>query len=397
MAPLVPDIIGNELNLVVALLIGIAFGFILEQAGFSTSKKLVGLFYGYDFTVLRVFFTAGLTAMIGVIALGHFGILDINLIYINPTYIWSAVSGGLIMGLGFVVGGFCPGTSICAAAIGKIDAMIFIAGSLLGVFIFAEGYPVFEEHYKSGFWGYPQIFDTVGVSQAVFAVLLTVAAVAAFIVTTLIEKRVNGKSNPEFVPAGMYLAIAVVTIFISFTAFLLPEKKSDVLSKASDKDVMNTFKAVKMTEDEFAFRIIDEDKKMMIIDLRTKEQFGLMSFPNSVNLSHEKLFGKDAAKIFSKKNTDYVFIADNEESELMAAFIAAELGHENVFVLSGGLDGFNRNIINFQPADKILTRQEKDTYRFREKAKILIPEIIKANKEKAAPENKESKRVLGGC
>ena len=56
MGPLVPDIIGNELNLVVALLIGIAFGFILEQAGFSTSKKLVGLFYGYDFTVLRVFF-----------------------------------------------------------------------------------------------------------------------------------------------------------------------------------------------------------------------------------------------------------------------------------------------------------------------------------------------------
>ena len=56
MGPLVPDIIGNELNLVAALFIGIAFGFILEQAGFSTSKKLVGLFYGYDFTVLRVFF-----------------------------------------------------------------------------------------------------------------------------------------------------------------------------------------------------------------------------------------------------------------------------------------------------------------------------------------------------
>ena len=58
MAPLVPDIIGNEFNLVVALFIGIAFGYILEQAGFSSTKKLVGLFYGYDFTVLRVFFTA---------------------------------------------------------------------------------------------------------------------------------------------------------------------------------------------------------------------------------------------------------------------------------------------------------------------------------------------------
>ena len=129
MGPLVPDIIGNDLNYIVALIIGILFGMVLEQAGFSTSKKLVGLFYGYDFTVLRVFFTAGITAMVGVIALNHFGLLDINLIYINPTYLWSALVGGIIMGLGFVIGGFCPGTSVCAAAIGKIDAMYFVLGS----------------------------------------------------------------------------------------------------------------------------------------------------------------------------------------------------------------------------------------------------------------------------
>ena len=137
MGPLVPDIIGIDLNFIFALIIGILFGAILEQAGFSTSKKLVGLFYGYDFTVLRVFFTAGIVAMIGVLALTHFGLLDINLTYINPTFLWSAIIGGLIMGLGFIVGGFCPGTSVCAAAIGKIDAMIFIGGALLGVLLFA--------------------------------------------------------------------------------------------------------------------------------------------------------------------------------------------------------------------------------------------------------------------
>ena len=155
MGPLVPDIISNNLNFIVALVIGILFGAILEQAGFSTSKKLVGLFYGYDFTVLRVFFTAGLVAMIGVMGLEHYGLIDINLVYINPTFLWSAIIGGLIMGLGFVVGGFCPGTSVCAAAIGKIDAMIFIGGSLIGVLIFAEGYPLFEGLYKSANWGNP--------------------------------------------------------------------------------------------------------------------------------------------------------------------------------------------------------------------------------------------------
>ena len=64
MGPFVPDIITNELNLVVGFLIGIAFGFVLEQAGFSSSRKLTGLFYGTDFTVLRVFFSAGVTACV---------------------------------------------------------------------------------------------------------------------------------------------------------------------------------------------------------------------------------------------------------------------------------------------------------------------------------------------
>lgn len=397
MAPLVPDIIGNELNLVVALLIGIAFGFILEQAGFSTSKKLVGLFYGYDFTVLRVFFTAGLTAMIGVIALGHFGLLDLNLIFINPFYIWSAITGGIIMGLGFIIGGFCPGTSICAAAIGKVDAMIFIAGSFIGVFIFAEGYPVFEELYKSGFVGYPHVFESLGMSQALFAVLLTIIAVAAFIVTTLIEKRVNGKLNPEFTPVKLYYGLALITVVISLSAFLLPERQSDIISKASDGKILNSFKPELMSADEFAFRIMDADRTLNVIDFRSAEEFKKMSFPNSVNMTDENMFGKDAAMLFSKKNAAYVIIDDTEENEKKSAYIASELGYENVFILSEGLNGFREKIINFQKPDKIESRNDADVYRFREKAKTVIPEILKANKEKGTQQKKESKRVLGGC
>ena len=186
MGPLVPDVVGNELNFIVALIIGLLFGVILEQAGFSTSKKLVGLFYGYDFTVLRVFFTAGIVAMIGVIALEHFGLLDINLTYINPTFLWSAIIGGLIMGLGFVVGGFCPGTSMCAAAIGKIDAMIVIAGSFIGVLIFAEGYPLWEGLYKANNWGNVRIFDSLGMQQTVFAFILTAFSLFAFWIVSII-------------------------------------------------------------------------------------------------------------------------------------------------------------------------------------------------------------------
>ena len=147
MGPLVPDIISSELNYIIALIVGIGFGFALEQAGFASTKKLVGLFYGYDFTVLRVFFTAGITAMVGVLVLNHVGLLDISIIYINPTFLWSALIGGGIMGFGFIIGGFCPGTSACAAATGRVDGMAFLFGSVIGIFAFAEGYPLWTEIY----------------------------------------------------------------------------------------------------------------------------------------------------------------------------------------------------------------------------------------------------------
>src|SRR6056297_2706593 len=173
MGPLVPFIISEEFNLVVALIAGIGFGFILEQAGFSSTKKLVGLFYGYDFTVLKVFFTAGVTAMIGVLLFGHIGILDLSVIYINPTFLTSAIVGGAIMGAGFIIGGFCPGTSIVAASVGKIDGLAFVFGGFLGVLAFSVGFPYLEELYYANAQGPVIISDKLGISKMLFAFALT--------------------------------------------------------------------------------------------------------------------------------------------------------------------------------------------------------------------------------
>ena len=396
MGPLVPDIIGNELNFVVALLIGIAFGAILDQAGFSTSKKLVGLFYGYDFTVLRVFFTAGVTAMLGVVALGHFGLLDLSIIYINPTFLWSALIGGVIMGLGFVVGGFCPGTSICAAAIGKIDAMIFIVGSLLGVLIFAEGYPLFENIYKVEFWGYPRLFETLGMSQGLFAFLLTAVAVGAFWITTLIENKVNGKPNPEFRPAKLYVALTGIAAIFAFSAFFMPDLKEEYLKQVEDVSYVNSYNLKEMTSDELSFRILDDDKNLLIIDLRSVDEYKEFSLPKSQLISMKDLFGKDAAKMLEVKSRKNVFLADDELTERKAAIIADKLGYDEVSVLKGGLITFKEEILNFTMPDKVTSRWQEDDYRFRLKASKLLPQLIEENKHKAIPK-KTSKRVLGGC
>ncbi len=396
MGPLVPDVVGNELNFIVALIIGIFFGVILEQAGFSTSKKLVGLFYGYDFTVLRVFFTAGIVAMIGVIAFEHFGLLDINLTYINPTFLWSALIGGLIMGLGFVVGGFCPGTSICAAAIGKIDAMIFIAGSFIGVLIFAEGYPLWEGLYKANNWGNVRVFDSLGMQQTVFAFILTAFSLFAFWMVSIIENKVNGIKKPAFRFTPYYVTIGAIGFVLSLSAFVLTERKDSLQNLVSDKEFVNNFDLKTMSVDEFAYRIMKGDNKLQIIDFRPIKEYEKQSLPGSTSFTFDNLFEKEPSKILRIRHKKNVFVANDEFTERQFAIIANRLGFSNVTILKGGLNSFNKAILNFDKNLVATTKQEVDTYRFRTKASSIIPILIKENKS-AGPVKKTQKRVVGGC
>ena len=176
-------------NLLIGFLIGIGFGFALEQAGFSSSRKLAGMFYGYDTTVLKVFFTAAIVALVGSQFLSFFGLLDLSLVYVNPYFIGASIVGGIIMGAGFVMGGFCPGTGISALSIGKIDAFVFLIGGLVGAFLFAETYPIVENFAISGFKGPMKVDEWMGVSPGLFTFILIVAAVLLFWISEIAEKK----------------------------------------------------------------------------------------------------------------------------------------------------------------------------------------------------------------
>ncbi len=190
--PLIPmGVIGQGWDLVIALLLGIAFGYVLESAGFSSSRKLAGVFYGYDFTVLRVFLTAAVTAMLGLLYFGYMGWLDLSMIYVNETYVIATIVGGLIMGLGFITGGYCPGTSMCGVAIGKIDAMVFTGGMFIGILFFSEAFSLFEGIYYSNNLGPVKVYDSLGLSSGVFALLLIVVALVAFVFARIIQNKVK--------------------------------------------------------------------------------------------------------------------------------------------------------------------------------------------------------------
>jgi len=397
MGPLVPDLISQNLNYILALFIGIAFGAILEQAGFSSSRRLVGLFYGYDFTVLRVFFTAGIVAMVGVMALEHFGLLDMNLVYINPTFLWSAIIGGVIMGLGFVVGGYCPGTSFCAAAIGKLDALALIGGALVGVLIFAEGYPLFEGLYKAAYLGSPRISQTLGVSPNLFAFAMVLFALVAFGVASLVERKVNGKSVQPLRWTPSRVGLVAAGIVLALSAFSFTDRKAELLQLAQDERLVRSYPVEAMSVDEFAFRLMDEeDDRIQVIDFRPEAEAAQERLPKSYAFTVDNLFEQEPSRLLRLKGKINLFVANDELTERRMAVIAHELGFRRIQILEGGLNAFREQILRFQPSRPPQGMMEEFTYRFRSKAKRVIPELIRQNKS-SAPVKKEKKRVLGGC
>lgn len=192
MGPLYPqELLSGEYNLLIGFLIGIGFGFALEASGFANTRKLAGVFYGYDFAVLKVFFTSAVVAVIGLYYMDYLNFVDISQLYVQPTYLWAAVIGGMIMGVGFLAGGFCPGTSLCAVAIGKIDGMVFTVGLMIGILIFSESFSTLEPFFESSNLGHITLVDTFSMSPYWIILIITIIAVVAFAFSDWVRSKIK--------------------------------------------------------------------------------------------------------------------------------------------------------------------------------------------------------------
>jgi uncharacterized membrane protein YedE/YeeE len=185
---------GEEFSLLVAFVLGIGFGFCLERAGFGSARKLAAQFYLYDMSVFKVMFTAIVTAMLGVTYLGWIGWLDLSLVYLVPTHLGPQLVGGLVLGVGFVIGGYCPGTSVASLATGRIDAMVYALGIFAGTFVYAEVYPAIKEFVNADAMGQVTLPEVLGLPYGVVVFAVVVIAVVGFWGATRIERWVGSKS-----------------------------------------------------------------------------------------------------------------------------------------------------------------------------------------------------------
>lgn len=181
--------LGPTAVLLLAPVIGFAFGWFLERGGLGNARKLAGQFYLTDLTVFKVLFSALLTAMLGAYWLDQFGVLDLQLVYMPETFVAPQAVGGVLFGAGFLVSGLCPGTSCVAAASGRLDGLAVVGGMLAGVFAFNAAFSWIASFYDSTALGPVTLTDLAGISRGAGVALVTLVALGGFALAARIERR----------------------------------------------------------------------------------------------------------------------------------------------------------------------------------------------------------------
>ena len=398
MGPLVPDIISNEFNFIIALIIGIGFGFALEQAGFASTKKLVGLFYGYDFTVLRVFFTAGVVAMVGVVLLNHLGLLDVSIIFINPTFLWAALVGGGIMGAGFIIGGFCPGTSACAAATGKIDGWAFIIGSFLGIFAFTEGYPLIKDLYMAGDMGDLLVFEMMGLSREMFGLIMVLGATGVFVMVHMIENRVNNRETKwELSAIKKNVLIVSVPTLIVLLVMITPTRGELMNTRIEEKIAAGECNPRLIDGDKLAFELMNNYYHYNVIDVRSPGEFKAFHIPTAINIPLEELHTQQNLNVIIQNIKTNVFYGGTEMQAKRACMVAKYHGKADNLALNITSGQFYDQFYVFTQQETPVTKDELNVYNFRKDAGIKLKEIGDAVANLDKPIEKKVRRIQGGC
>ena len=184
-----PFEMSDALSLGLAVLFGIFFGLSLERSGLGDPHRLTGIFYFRDFTVPKVMFTAIVVASTGLYLLADLHLLDLARVWIIPTFFWPQLAGGALFGIGFVMSGYCPGTSVAGLASGRLDALVTMMGTIAGSLLFAVLYPVVERFYFSSDMGVVTLPSLFGVSHWVVVMALVIIAGAMFATLERFERR----------------------------------------------------------------------------------------------------------------------------------------------------------------------------------------------------------------
>lgn len=179
------------------LLCGALFGYVLESAGFGSPCKLTAQFRLSDWSVFKVMFTAIVVAAFGLTLLESIDLLSADELYVPPSFLGAAALGGALVGAGFAVGGYCPGTSVVGLFSGRLDALAFLVGLLVGTAGFAGTFDALEAWTTAGEVAPTTLPEALHVSAWIVDGAMLLAAVAVFWFGSRMERRLGGPVTAE--------------------------------------------------------------------------------------------------------------------------------------------------------------------------------------------------------
>jgi len=335
---------GTPVYFLVFLFVGMAFGAILEMSGFGDSRKLAAQFYFKEMTVLKVMFTAIVTAAVLIFLSSGLGFLDYDRLWVNPTYLWPGIAGGLIMGVGFIVGGFCPGTSLVAASTLKLDGIFFVLGGLFGVWAFGESVGYFEDFFQSSFYGRLTLFEWMGTSAGVVVLLLTLMALGMFYLAEIAEARFGGSGKPVSLLPKNRIKMSAAAGLVAVCAFIIvlgqpsPQAKWEHLKgewagKLENREVyVHPAEVVGLKKDPTLY--------VKILDLRSETDFNLFHIGNAERLDPLKIAGTATLKPFltAPDNTIFFLVSNGEQASTRAWQSLKAAGVLNLYIIEGGIN-----------------------------------------------------------
>ncbi len=321
-------------------LIGFGFGYALEISGFAISTRLAAQFYLKDMTVLKVMFTAIVVAMLLIFGATALGLLDYNVIWVNPTYLWPGIVGGLIMGVGFIVGGFCPGTSLVALSTFKIDGLFFTLGGLLGIFLFGETVESFDAFWHSSYMGrftLPELFNT---SYGVVIVGVIIMALVMFWGAEQLERIFGNKetkkaSKAPLVGAAALLAGALLVAFIG-----QPTTESRWQKLTSTKEPLIKERAVQIHPAELLSLVHDHHLNVVMLDVRSEADYNIFHISGARRVDMDQLPELVPELRLAPTNSVFIIMSNDEQAatqtwkDLIAESIV------NVYILDGGINNW---------------------------------------------------------
>ncbi|MBK9374789.1 MAG: YeeE/YedE family protein [Holophagales bacterium] len=334
--PLYPqDVFGFPTGLLLGTLIGFAFGFVLERAGFGNAKNLAAQFYLTDTRVLKVMFSAIATACAGIGLLSGFGVLDLSLLTVPETFIGPHVAGGLLLGIGFIVSGYCPGTGVVAMASGKWDGLMSIVGVMIGSLLFGFVYGPLEGFYQSGAMGSVTIAQALGLPFPVLAAGVVLMAVGCFLGAEKLEQifaKKAGKAAPASNPPVRNRAFAAMgsLAVLGLVTLALPARLPSETATPP----------ARIGAVELAQRIVASPQALWILDLRAPGAADTERIPGTMTLPEGTTAATFAATLPATRTL--VAYAQGDVPALPEGLRAFP---GEVLVLAGGFDAWKATVL----------------------------------------------------